>query len=79
MDYLKIYLACPAGFTTQTDLSAATAKLLLAPDFATLKLFWDRFARQHLQVVYWWHYRKATAFNKSEKHYFYWRAKCEYI
>lgn len=79
MDYLKIYLASQAGFTTQTDLSAATAKLLLAPDFATLKLFWDRFARQHLEVVYWQHYRKATAFNKSEKHCFYWRAKCGYI
>lgn len=44
MDNLKIYLVSQAGFIPQTDLSAITAKLLLAPDFATLKLFWDSFA-----------------------------------
>lgn len=79
MDNLKIYLVSQAGFTTQTDLSATTAKLLLGPDFSTLKLFWDSFVRQNLQVVYWLHYRMAAAFNKSEEHCFYWRAKCGYI
>lgn len=79
MDNLKIYLVSQAVFTTQTDLSATTAKLLLAPDFATLKIFWDSFARQYLLLVYWLHYRMAAAFNESEERGFYWRAKCGYI
>jgi len=51
MDYLKIYLASQAGFTAPADLSAATAKLLLASDFATLKLLLYICAKQQVQVV----------------------------
>jgi len=51
MNYLKIYFALQAGFTAWADLSATTAKLLLASDFTILQLLWYTYGRQRVQVA----------------------------